>query len=252
MSSDGGGLYGSFLRVVMGLCSSIAITAVIAFAASGKSRLLPGEPWYVGGEFFNQTAVIVYICLYIFYRIGLHFIKSKSCEICNKKGSDRLVIQVIKVGSFYFGRRDKAYCRNHLMTEFQKGFVEYKHKMVVFHPDLETKKGTYTFTYLPMDEIQGLIHQNKKFSSKITERVKSSINMIQGKCSKCEKIANIAYYDQNTFEWDTAIIEDKPKILCNQCTYNKISFSLKNFKGKYSEGIVLPYEGEGMYIPILV
>ena len=262
-AEDDGGLYGSFLRIMVGLAFTVTITTVIGFGASGNSKLAPEDPWYIGGDMFNQTAVLVYLAIYGFYRIVNHLISSKKCERCKKKETDRLVIGIVKIGDMYLWRRDRAFCRTHLIKEFKNVFVNYNDKMVVFYPCLEEKRGSYTYKYLPMDEVRKLNIPEPKLKKKIIELITSSLDSIEGKCARCDRPASVAFFEQNTFKWkkggllswDIPQIEDikrKPHNLCSECTFKKIDFSLKNFKSKYAEGLSLPREGDGVFLTLKV
>jgi len=47
-------------------------------------------------------------------------------------------------------------------------------------------------------------------------------------------------------------ITTRPEIVCSSCIVDELTYSLQNFRGDFEEGIVLPYDGEGVFLPMVV
>jgi len=242
-----------FFQIFIGISASLAITAVLAFIISGKSTLAPGDPWYTFSPNFNKTMVVVYGFLWLFYKFINAKLEGKKCTVCGKKSmGEKICYDVKNKLGVEWGVNSKPFCREHMVEEFKKYFINFKGKLVVFYPDLEDKRGSFIYSYSPLEKMSG-----DKYMNEIHSRVENWLNGINGNCNKCGKTANIAYFAKGTFEWESnpwapnfKKISTQPEIVCNDCIADKITFSIRSFKDKFIEGISVPTKDDGLIFPL--
>ena len=225
------------------LVYSIVIAGVIEMALS---HLETGHPaigarfWPIAGGVF-----LIFVAVYKFAK-GV-----SPCSICKKPSRDVLI---------YDNRRRQRFCREHMLEEFKKVFLGFENRMVVLYPLLESKEGLYVYRYEAISDIP-----RKRKTDSVGRLISEALKSISGECSRCRRTANVAYFGPGTFqweikrkggvEWDLPKLEDitaRPEIVCSSCIADELTYSLQKFRGDFDEGIVLPYNGEGVFLPMIV
>jgi hypothetical protein len=227
-----------FFSIFLGVIISFAIN----YFKTGKTSIDSRDPliWLLSLCFF-----VIFVLLYKF--IPPLF----KCSICKKPSKDILI---------YTDRKRKRFCRDHLLEEFKKEFLNFNEKMVVFYPSLESKVGPYVYHYQAISDVPKKLREDK-----VGQMINQALNAISGKCSKCGRPANIAYFDPGTFrweviksggvDWDLPKFEEisvEPQMVCSHCVIDEIIYSLRNFQGDFGEGVGLPYNGRGVFLPGIV
>jgi len=225
------------------LAYSIVIAGVIEMALS---YLETGHP-AIRARFWPVAAAVFLIFVAV-YRFGT---RVSHCSICNKPSKDVLIDS---------NRRRRLFCREHMLEEFKKAFLGFEKPMVVFYPMLESKDGPYVYRYEAISDIPG-----KRKTDSVGRLISEALKSISGQCSRCRRTANIAYFGPGTFQWeikrkggvdwDLPKLEDitaRPEIVCSSCIVDELTYSLQNFSADFDEGIVLPYNGEGVFLPMIV
>jgi hypothetical protein len=225
------------------LVYSIAIAGVIDMALSYFET---GHP-AIGARFWAVAAAVflIFVAVYRFATRVSH------CSICDKPSKEVLIDS---------DRRRRLFCRKHMLEEFKKAFLGFEKPMVVFYPLLESKDGPYVYRYEGISDIPG-----KRKTDSVGRLIIDALKSISGQCSRCRRSANVAYFGPGTFQWgikrtggvdwDLPRLDDitaRPEIVCSACIVEEITYSLKNFRGDFDEAIVLPYNGEGVFLPMMV
>lgn len=171
-----------------------------------------------------------------------------NCSLCGNSAFDNLVYGYTKKKVLFWeiewGKKMKPFCRQHLIQEFKKYFLNFPKKIVVFYPELEHKKGSYVYGNMSLDEMK-----KRKVSLKTLELIEKSLKEIKGDCMKCKKPASIAYFGQGVLQWgggmwDYPLLEKittEPQILCKECSFDEIEYSLRSFKDSFAEGLFIPF-----------
>ncbi len=147
-------------------------------------------------------------------------------------------------------------CREHLVERFKHEFTACTEKMVVVYPALETKRGPYVYEYTAVDDLPPKFLQSP-FGLMIT----AALSSIGGKCGRCSRNATVAYFGPGNTPWESAATGAKGwdevhreglpasfQITCPYCIADEVCFSLRQFKGVFSEGVFLPHKGDGIFM----
>jgi hypothetical protein len=126
--------------------------------------------------------------------------------------------------------------------------------MVVFHPCLDGKKGSYNYWFYPLEDMkrQARTEDQKKY----LHIVENAVQSISGSCMKCHRTGEVAYFDRNGTTWDgewpkisvNAVME----VRCKRGALSEIITSLSNFSDAHANGVFCPYKGAGVLMPALV
>jgi hypothetical protein len=225
------------------LVYSIVIAGVIEMALS---YLETGHPAI--RAMFWPIAGVVFLIFVAVYKFGG---RVSPCLICKKPSKDVLIDG---------NRRRRLFCREHMLEEFKKAFLGFENPIVVFYPLLESKDGPYVYRYEAISDIP-----RKRKTDSVGRLISEALKSISGQCSRCRRTANVAYFGPGTFqweirptggvEWDLPKFEDitaRPEIVCSTCIVDELTYSLQKFRGDFDEGIVLPYNAEGVFLPMIV
>lgn len=197
---------------------------------------------------FWPIAGLVFLVFVAVYKLRT---RVSTCLICKQPSKDVLIDS---------NRRSKYFCRDHMLEEFKKAFLGFEKPMVVFYPMLESKDGPYVYRYEAFSDIP-----RKRKTDPVGRLMTEALQSISGQCSRCRRNANVAYFGPKTFQWEMKRaggldlvlpkLEDitaRPEIVCSSCIVDELTYSLQNFRGDFDEGIVLPYDGEGVFLPMVV
>ncbi|MBI2617688.1 hypothetical protein HYW55_06145 [Candidatus Gottesmanbacteria bacterium] len=164
----------------------------------------------------------------------------KKCFTCQKKTEDILIRE---------GDKHTPYCRNHLLHEFSKSFLQFPHKMVVFHPEQDRKYCGTMYPYYPISEFEAFY-----FRKEDRQIMEERLREIQGKCSKCKNSASVSYYRKGVLQWDSSgpvmrSVNIPGEFLCTKCTLDRIEPDLRANKNPFADnGLFVPYKGEGVFV----
>jgi hypothetical protein len=232
---------------------AFASTAIVlAFAASlAVHYILTGEiSMDLGNPYTWGVAALLFPIFTLLHRF---FPGRSKCVVCGAWGRDYIV-----------GRegRETPFCRDHFIEEFRKGFTGFRDRMVVLYPGLEAgEEPNYTYGYLPLRLILKKNPDNEAIGF-----IERSLASISGECSRCgNRPATVAYFGPGSYTWEESRsdvegwdypafnnIATQPQIVCTHCIADEIVQSLRSYKDYFSDGIVLPYGGQGMLFPVAV
>ena len=182
-----------------------------------------------------------------------------TCRVCGQHTKE-YVVHGVRQRRFLFINypqpQTTPLCHEHLLREFEKGFTTFPDRMVVFYPDLEDKRGSYTYGYLPLSEVrQRGIGQNL---------VENALRAIAGGCQRCAAPAQLAYFGKGVLQWQVVgkgfvnwhmprieEVQAEPEPLCRRCAWEAIEPSLRRFP-EFADGLCQPHNGEGLLISLEV
>ncbi len=169
------------------------------------------------------------------------------CSVCGKFSQDNLIFR---------NGTNKRFCRQHLLERFRQEFTASDEKMVVVYPSLEMKRGPYAYEYRAIRDIP-----EKFLKGPRGHLLSKALSSIGGRCSRCARTGTVAYFGPGNNPWESVkMIErgwDYPQrdeipvtfqIVCPFCIADELCFSLSQFQGAFSEGIILPHNGSGIFI----
>ena len=225
--------------------SAFLTAAVLRFAIE---YLQTGKAGFsINDRIFVTLAIGVFVVL-IFGRYLASYILR--CSVCGKLSQDVMIFK---------GGRSGRFCREHLIERFRNEFTACSDRMVVIYPSLEMKTGPYVYEYRAIGDIP-----EKFLQSRFGRTMMKALLSIEGKCARCSRDATVAYFGPgNTLwefvgmrgkQWDDVPNMEMPAIFrltCPFCIADELCFSLSRFDGVFSEGIILPHNGSGIFVPRL-
>ncbi len=169
------------------------------------------------------------------------------CQVCGQLSQDTLIFEQGRSGRF---------CREHLIERFRREFTACTEKMVVVYPSLEMKRGPYVYEYRPMEDIP-----EKFLENRLGRMFTRALSSIEGRCVRCARKATVAYFGPGNTPWESVTTRGKQwddigndeipatfQVTCPLCIADELCFSLSRFEGVFSEGIVLPHNGSGIFL----
>jgi hypothetical protein len=128
--------------------------------------------------------------------------------------------------------------------------------MVVIYPFLEMKRGPYVYEYRATEDIPERFRQSP-FGRMLT----SALSSVGGRCSRCTRNGTVAYFGPGNTPWESVTMRGKGwddlrkeeipatfQVTCPFCIVDELCSSLSRFEGVFSEGIILPHNGSGIFI----
>ncbi|MCE5335445.1 MAG: hypothetical protein LLG06_12750 [Desulfobacteraceae bacterium] len=224
--------------IVFSLAMGAIVLLVIEYLMNREVSFRPDDPCFLllSGGFF----LLFLLCRSLAAR-------AVRCSVCGTVAHDVLILG---------DGESKRFCREHAIDRFRKEFTAHAGKMVVFHPCLESRRGPYRYEFRSVGDMPG-----KFFQSEMGRLIKLSLAAIGGKCSRCGKDASVAYFGPGSVPWEPVRAdgtgmgelhaeEFARRFLptCASCIVDEVSLSLARFEGSFSEGLVLPYDGEGVFV----
>ena len=223
---------------IFSLFIAAVLRSTIEYLKAGKAVFETNDPLFLilWASFF--------LALIVSRSLASHLLK---CSVCARFSQDTLI--------FRQGRSSR-FCRQHLIERFRQEFTSCTEKMVVVYPSLEMKRGPYVYEYRAIDDIPEKFLQNP-FGRMLTRALSS----VGGRCSRCARNATVAYFGPGNTPWESVTMRGKGwdylredeitatfQLTCPFCIVDEICFSLSRFEGVFSEGIILPHDGSGIFI----
>lgn len=169
----------------------------------------------------------------------------KKCKICGREASDVLSDS----SSHELG----VFCRNHLIQEYSKHFLNSSFNKVIveFQPRASGDLGT-VYGYYPISEIEQFGWEKK--SRQVVENLLLTIN--GKKCRECDEPATSLFVSKEAAPWSKYGPEpslDYAKIgeyLCNEHTLDRIKPSIQTNPKRFNDGggLWLPYKEGGFQV----
>lgn len=169
-----------------------------------------------------------------------NFFGKKKCFVCQIETQDILVAN---------GDKRVPYCRNHLMIEFSKLFLQFPYKLVVFHPEQDREYCQTMYPYYPISEFEVF-----NFSQNDRNAMEKIVERIRGACTQCKKNATVAYFRKGILKWDGGgpVMRDvhvQGDNLCTKCTLENIESDLRGNRKPFADnGLFTPYKGDGVFV----
>jgi hypothetical protein len=214
------------------------LRAAIEYLETQKAAFSANDPVFLILWFCFSMALIV-------FRSFAH--RMLRCPVCGKLSQDTLIFKEGSSGRF---------CREHLIERFKREFTACTQKMVVVYPALEMKKGPYVYEYKAIEDIP-----EKFLQSRFGRMLTRALSSVEGRCSKCARKGTVAYFGPGNTPWESVTAkaggwddlfkDDIPatfQVTCPFCIADEVCFSLSRFEGVFSEGIILPHNGSGIFI----
>ena len=196
------------------------------------------------GPLFPALWVFCFLALVLSRHVASRLLR---CPVCGKLSQDTLI--------FEEGRSER-FCREHLIERFRREFTACTKKMVVFYPALEMKSGPYVYEYRSIENIP-----EKFLQSPLGRMFARALSSIEGRCARCARNATVAYFGPGNTPWESVSTRDNQwndsdrgeipatfQVTCPFCIADELCFSLSRFEGVFSEGIVLPHNGNGIFL----
>jgi hypothetical protein len=183
------------------------------------------------------------------------------CAVCAKKTEEYLVYETVQVKTLMWqstNHKKRPLCRDHLFSPFIDTFVNFPHKLVVFHPGLEGKGRSYTYSFSQLR----VVRENPVLEfDKVLSVLDRALNSIVGTCRMCTRPAQAAYYPDGALpyvregwlSWEKPLfteIKEDPTPLCLHCTLAEIMPSLRSYSC-FTRGLWEPYGGEGILLRLM-
>ena len=214
------------------------LRAAIEYIETGRVSFPKNDPLF-------QT---LWLCSFLALVIPRYFAsRLLRCKVCGEPSQDILIFKEGGSGRF---------CRKHLIERFRQEFTACMEKMVVVYPSLEMKRGLYVYEYRTIEEIS-----EKFLQSRLGRMFTRSLSAVEGRCARCSRKATVAYFGPGNTPWESAMMGGNPwdepgggeipatfQVSCTFCIADELCFSLSRFEGVFSEGIVLPHNGSGVFI----
>jgi hypothetical protein len=183
------------------------------------------------------------------------------CEVCQKSTKEFLIYEVITRKILRVDHQDvkkKALCHEHLIDEFTRRFIGFPYKLVIFYPELEPKKRSFAYAFLPLAKL-------REFGKDITAMDKGLSELAEGCCKRCGQPAQVVYFDRHTLprdkagevqviKWNKSLgdqLQGEAEILCLKCAAGEILPSLREYD-KFNGGLCAPYNGDGVFVTLMV
>jgi hypothetical protein len=226
-------LYLSFLALAV----AALLRSTIEYLETGKFGFSAGDP------IFQALCVCSFAALALSRYFASRLLR---CSVCGRFSQDTLIFDE---------GPSRRFCREHLIERFKQEFTAWTEKMVVVYPSLEMKKGPYVYEYRTMEAIP-----EKFLQGRIGRLFQRALSSIEGRCARCGRKATVAYFGPGNTPWEPITISgkqgDEPggeipasfQVTCPHCIADEVCFSLSRFEGVFSEGIVLPHDGSGVFI----
>lgn len=230
---------GTIISFVFILIGAIRIEPYIHFTQSSPGEIIIRLIEHSLFDLFLILVGLLQLLRYFLLSNPIHFGKKK-CATCQKETQDILVVD---------GDKRVPYCRNHLLQEFSKSFLQFPHRMIVFHPEQDRNYCGTMYPYYPLSEFDTF-----NFSKEDRQAMEKIIREIKGECMKCKKDATVAYYRKGLLQWDGTgpkmrNISSLGELLCKDCTLERIEPDLKINKNPFADnGLFIPYSSEGVFI----
>lgn len=220
---------------------SLAVAAVLRaggdYLRTGRAAFRMDDPVFLAwGLFFFALAVL--------FRLLAR--RSLGCSLCGRLSQDIVIFQK---------GPSRRFCRAHAIELFRREFTLFPGKMVVFYPALEMKKGPYAYEYRALEDTP------EKFRESAMGRlIATALAAIAGKCSRCGRDATVAYFGPGSVALGSMRLEGADRslsgtglpgdfqITCPHCIADELCFSLGRFESGFTEGVVLPYNGNGVFL----
>lgn len=169
------------------------------------------------------------------------------CAVCGRFSHDSLIFR---------DGPSRRFCREHLIEAFRQEFTACAEKMVVVYPALEMKRGPYVYEYRPIEDIPEQFLQSPP--GRLFSKALSSLG---NKCGRCSRNGTVAYFGPGNTPWESLNIRGKGwddyqqaelpatfQITCPDCIVDELCYSLSRFEGAFSEGVILPHNGSGIFM----
>ncbi|MFH0862772.1 MAG: hypothetical protein V1875_07070, partial [Candidatus Altiarchaeota archaeon] len=89
-----------------------------------------------------------------------------------------------------------------MLEELKKAFVSFDKKAVVFHPNIGENAASYQYWYALRKDFEHLPGYDNKIDKERNIRlIEKSLGSINGKCSRCDKSAKIAFFGKEAYRW---------------------------------------------------
>lgn len=186
------------------------------------------------------------------------------CKICGHRTSESLrAWKQRRFWRFHWqGLEGTPYCRSHLIEAFNETLRNFRKPVVFFYPDLESKTGSYQYSYVCLKELE---REKDRDTSGYTKAslalLENAFAQISGQCFDCKGPADSAVFPKGSFSWGPGasflserfdqpkldMVHSGPKILCRRCALKSIGASLLEWKGEFGDGIIGPKSEKGFY-----
>ncbi len=223
---------------LLSLLIAAVLRSAIEYFDTGKVAFAAKDPLFLilWASFF--------LALIVFWSLASHLLR---CSVCARFSQDTLIFEQ---------GRSRRFCREHLIERFKQEFTACTEKMVVVYPSLEMKRGPYVYEYRAIEDIPEKFRQGP-FGRMLTKALSS----VGGRCSRCTCNGTVAYFGPGNTPWESVTMrgngwDDLRKeeitatfqVTCPFCIVDELCFSLSRFEGAFSEGIVMPHNGSGIFI----
>jgi hypothetical protein len=238
MEDKTSGLISYLYLCVFSLFIAAVLRSAIEYLKAGKAVFETNDP------LFPILWASFFLVLIVSRSLASHLFK---CSVCARFSQDALIFR--QGGS-------RRFCRQHLIERFKQEFTSFTEKMVVVYPSLEMKKGPYVYEYRAIGDIPEKFLQNP-FGRMLTRALSS----VGGRCGRCARDATVAYFGPGNTPWESVAMRGKGwdylredeiaatfQITCPFCIVDEVCHSLSRFEGVFSEGIILPRGGSGIFI----
>ena len=221
---------------------SLAIAAVLR---SATGYLETGAVVFAANDsLFLILWASFFLALIVFWSLASHLLR---CSVCARFSRDTLIFRQ---------GRSRRFCREHLIERFKQEFTACTEKMVVVYPSLEMKRGSYVYEYRAIEDIP-----EKFLQSPFGRMLTRALSSIGGRCSRCARNGTVAYFGPGNTPWESVTMRGKGwddlrkeeitvtfQVTCPFCIVDELCFSLSRFEGVFSEGVILPHNGSGIFI----
>ena len=98
---------------------------------------------------------------------------------------------------FHVGENFKWLCREHLMENFNKNFLAYPDKMVIFHPELE-KVCKNLYSYYPVSKMSEF-----SFDKVSIKSIENLLGTITERCRECGSESRVLYFPKGAVKYES-------------------------------------------------
>ncbi len=237
MDEKNNGLTSYFHLSLFSLFIAALLKCAIEYLETGK------VVFTVNDALFPVLWVSFFLALIAARFFATHLLR---CSVCGTFSQDSLIFK--EGGSTRF-------CRQHLVERFRQEFTACTEKMVVVYPSLEMKKGPYVYEYKAVRDIP-----EKFLKGPAGQMLTKTLSSIAGTCSRCARNATVAYFGPGNNPWESLAMRGQGwdflgggipatfQLTCPFCIADELCSSLSRFQGSFSEGIILPHNGSGIFI----
>jgi hypothetical protein len=223
---------------LLALLVAAVLRCAIEYLETGRVGFPANDP------LFPALWVCFFLALSVFRYFASRLLR---CSVCGKLSQDTLIFEEGRSGRF---------CREHLIERFRQEFTACTEKMVVVYPSLEMKRGPYVYEYRALEDIPEKFLQNR-----LGRMFTKALSAVEGRCARCSRNATVAYFGPGNTPWESVTTRGKEcndvhngeipatfQVTCPFCIADELCFSLGQFEGVFSEGIVLPHNGSGIFL----